>query len=426
MVKWMNENIKKLRGFREIYPEEMEVRSKIFAQMREISRRFNFKEIDTPSVEPLELFRMKSGEEIVSQTFSFVDKGGREITLVPEVTPSVARMVAQRKNILMPLKWFSIPKLWRYEEPQSGRLREFYQYNADIFGSNGVEADAEIIALSQAILESLGLKNKYIMRISDRNLIEEILKKYGVKEIEKALRLIDRMEKIGEDRFREEFENITKEMDMMEFIKLRGDHSFLEKKLVDVVNFELLEKLKKLEDYLKEYDYGNFIYDLSIVRGIAYYTGIVFEAHDIKGELRAILGGGRYDNVVSLFNGEQVPAVGFGMGDAVLEILMKREKLWPEIKENPDYFIAVLGNARKYAIQISKILRNAGFKVEMDLTGKSLSYQMKYADKIGAKYALLIGEEEMVQNMVTVREMSSGKQLKLSSDDLLKKNKFFS
>ena len=279
----MEEKIKKLRGFRELYPEEMEARAIIFKKMKEISRNFNFKEIDTPSVEPLDLFKMKSGEEIVSQTFSFIDKGNREITLVPEITPIVARMVAQRKNMIKPIKWYSIPKLWRYEEPQSGRLREFYQYNADIFGISGVEADAEIIALSQAILESLGLRDKYIMRISDRLLMEEILKNFKIKEVGSALRLIDRMEKIGENKFKEEFEKISKDVDIMEFIKLKGDLNLIEKKLDGIIGESILNRLRNLEEYLKEYDYGNFIFDLSIVRGIAYYTGIVFEAHDYKG-----------------------------------------------------------------------------------------------------------------------------------------------
>ncbi|MEM1725392.1 MAG: histidine--tRNA ligase, partial [Thermoplasmata archaeon] len=418
--------IKKLRGFRELYPEEMEARAIIFKKMKEISRNFNFKEIDTPSVEPLDLFKMKSGEEIVSQTFSFIDKGNREITLVPEITPIVARMVAQRKNMIKPIKWYSIPKLWRYEEPQSGRLREFYQYNADIFGISGVEADAEIIALSQAILESLGLRDKYIMRISDRLLMEEILKNFKIKEVGSALRLIDRMEKIGENKFKEEFEKISKDVDIMEFIKLKGDLNLIEKKLDGIIGESILNRLRNLEEYLKEYDYGNFIFDLSIVRGIAYYTGIVFEAHDYKGELRAILGGGRYDNVVSLFDGENVPAVGFGMGDAVLEILMKRENLWPNVRQRPDYFIAIQGNARKLGIIVAKSLREKGYIVDLDLSNKPLSNQMKYADKIESKYVIIIGENEMKKNIVNVREMESGKQIEIKVEDLLKGYKLFS
>ncbi|MEM4221667.1 MAG: ATP phosphoribosyltransferase regulatory subunit, partial [Thermoplasmata archaeon] len=281
-------------------------------------------------------------------------------------------------------------------------------------------------ALSQAILESLGLRDKYIMRISDRLLMEEILKNFKIKEVGSALRLIDRMEKIGENKFKEEFEKISKDVDIMEFIKLKGDLNLIEKKLDGIIGESILNRLRNLEEYLKEYDYGNFIFDLSIVRGIAYYTGIVFEAHDYKGELRAILGGGRYDNVVSLFDGENVPAVGFGMGDAVLEILMKRENLWPNVRQRPDYFIAIQGNARKLGIIVAKSLREKGYIVDLDLSNKPLSNQMKYADKIESKYVIIIGENEMKKNIVNVREMESGKQIEIKVEDLLKGYKLFS
>ncbi|MCI4434423.1 MAG: histidine--tRNA ligase [Thermoplasmata archaeon] len=409
----MDEGLKRLRGFREIYPEEMSSRLKIFNIMRDVSRRFNFKEIDTPSLEPLELYKLKSGEEIVSQTFSFKDKGGRDVTLVPEITPTVARMVAQKKNMPKPIKWYSIPKLWRYEEPQSGRLREFYQYNADIFGIWTIEADAEVIALAQAILYHLGLGDKYIMRISDRTLIESILRRFDVKDVDMALRLIDRMEKIGEEIFIEEFGKITKEMDIMDFIRLKGDASTISKKLGGLIDDEYLKNIENLENYLKSYNYGNFIFDLSIVRGIAYYTGIVFEAHDVKGELRAILGGGRYDNVVSLFGGEKIPAVGFGMGDAVLEIIMKRENLWPSVDEKVDYFIAIQGDNRPFAIKISKIIREMGKVVEIDMGGKSLSNQLKTADRLGAKNVIIVGDEEKKYNIITLKNLETGEQVRV-------------
>ncbi|MFP3255026.1 MAG: histidine--tRNA ligase [Thermoplasmata archaeon] len=409
----MDEGLKRLRGFREIYPEEMSSRLKIFNIMRDVSRRFNFKEIDTPSLEPLELYKLKSGEEIVSQTFSFKDKGGRDVTLVPEITPTVARMVAQKKNMPKPIKWYSIPKLWRYEEPQSGRLREFYQYNADIFGIWTIEADAEVIALAQAILYHLGLGDKYIMRISDRTLIESILRRFDVKDVDMALRLIDRMEKIGEEIFIEEFGKITKEMDIMDFIRLKGDASTISKKLGGLIDDKYLKNIENLENYLKSYNYGNFIFDLSIVRGIAYYTGIVFEAHDVKGELRAILGGGRYDNVVSLFGGEKIPAVGFGMGDAVLEIIMKRENLWPSVDEKVDYFIAIQGDNRPFAIKISKIIREMGKVVEIDMGGKSLSNQLKTADRLGAKNVIIVGDEEKKYNIITLKNLETGEQVRV-------------
>jgi histidyl-tRNA synthetase len=322
-------------------------------------------------------------------------------------------MVAQKKNMPKPIKWYSIPKLWRYEEPQSGRLREFYQYNADIFGIWTIEADAEVIALAQAILYHLGLGDKYIMRISDRTLIESILRRFDVKDVDMALRLIDRMEKIGEEIFIEEFGKITKEMDIMDFIRLKGDASTISKKLGGLIDDKYLKNIENLENYLKSYNYGNFIFDLSIVRGIAYYTGIVFEAHDVKGELRAILGGGRYDNVVSLFGGEKIPAVGFGMGDAVLEIIMKRENLWPSVDEKVDYFIAIQGDNRPFAIKISKIIREMGKVVEIDMGGKSLSNQLKTADRLGAKNVIIVGDEEKKYNIITLKNLETGEQVRV-------------
>ncbi len=413
MVKKM-ENLQKLKGFREFYPEEMVPRVKIFNKMREISRSFNFKEIETPSVEPLEIFKIKSGEEIVKQTFSFVDKGGREITLVPEITPSVSRMVAQRKNFLKPIKWFSIPKLWRYEEPQSGRLREFYQYNADIFGSDNIASDAEVISLAMAILDSLGLKGKYVMRISDRELMEKVLLKLGVVEVEKTLRVIDRMGKVDEETFYRDLSSINGDeiaKEILKIIGVKGNFKDIEKTVSSIIGNEpRMETLWNLQEFLIEYGYGEFIFDFSIVRGLAYYTGIVFEAHDKKGEFRAILGGGRYDNVVELFGGEKVPAVGFGMGDAVLELLLKREGLWPKYEESVDYFIAIQGNNRKYGIKILTELRRRGYITDIDLTGKSLSWQLRYADKIGAKFIIIVGDEEAKTGTLKIKNMVTGEQ----------------
>ncbi len=414
------ENLQKLRGFREFYPEDMGPRLEIFKKMREISRIFNFKEIETPSVEPLEIFKIKSGEEIVRQTFSFIDKGGREITLVPEITPSVSRMVAQRKNFLRPIKWFSIPKLWRYEEPQSGRLREFYQYNADIFGSNNIASDGEVISLAMAILDSLGLKGKYVMRISDRILMENILVKIGVNNVESILRVIDRMGRVDEKTFYRELVSLSddeKAKEILEIINVKGSFSDIEKRVSSIVASDpRIEILSNLQDTLVEYGYGEFIFDFSIVRGLAYYTGIVFEAHDKKGEFRAILGGGRYDNVVELFGAEKVPAVGFGMGDSVLELLLKRERLWPEYEESVDYFIAIQGENRGYAIKVLSELRKRGYTADIDLTGKGLSWQLRYADKIGAKYIIIIGDEEIKTGTLKLKNMQTGEQKIITMD----------
>ena len=410
--------VQKLKGFRDIYPEQMRARRIVFDKINGIARSFGFHEIDAPSVEYLELFRIKSGEEIVQQTFSFVDKGGREITLIPELTPTVARMLSSRKNIPKPVKWFSFPKMWRYEEPQSGRLREFYQFNADIFGVEGIEADAEILALAMEILDSLGLEGKYVMRVSDRILMEEILKSLGVENIEGTFRVVDKRDKMSEKAFKEELSRVAGEdacESIADMLKIRGS-------IGDVISRlgpgERGEKLMQLEELLDAYG-KKVTFDLSIVRGLAYYTGLVFEAHDARGELRAILGGGRYDNVVELFGGPHTPAVGFGMGDAVLEILMKREGVWPEEKIEVDAFIAVVKGYRSNAIKIAHNLRKHGFSVDIDLTNRNLGKQMKYANRINARYVVIVGDE-VKNDMVVLRNMESGNQKEISISELPK------
>ncbi len=406
----------RLRGFRDIYPEEMRARRIVFDKIYSIAKSFGFHEIDAPSVELLDLFRIKSGEEIVKQTFSFVDKGGREITLIPELTPTVARMLVARKNIVKPVKWFSMPKMWRYEEPQSGRLREFYQFNADIFGSDKIYADAEVIALAMEILDSLGLKNKYVMKVSDRILMEQLLKDMGAKDIEGAFRIIDKKDKMTDEEFEQKISGYVPEENINELLRvlnLKGDFENVLQKF----DFERVDTLLELGELVKSYG-KNPVWDFSVVRGLAYYTGIVFEAHDHLGELRAILGGGRYDNVVELFGGQRTPAVGFGMGDAVLELLMKREGVWPEEKICVDYYIAVVGEAaRKTAIKIANNLRKKGFSVDVDVLGRSLSKQMKYAARINARKVIIIGEEEVKRRAVIVRDMVSGEQEERKIDD---------
>ena len=408
--------LQRLRGFRDIYPEYMRARRIVFSKITQVARSFGFHEIDAPSVELLDLFRIKSGEEIVKQTFSFVDKGGREITLIPELTPTVSRMIAARKDLTKPVKWFSFPKMWRYEEPQSGRLREFYQFNADIFGISNIYADAEIIALAMEILDTLGLKGRYIMRVSDRILMEDLLKSMNVKDMEGAFRIIDKRDKIPLQIFREEmlkYISSEKVEILEETLQYKGD--------VDVVlnkfpESERTEVLRELKDLLREYG-KSVVFDLSIVRGLAYYTGIVFEAHDAKEEFRAILGGGRYDKVVELFGAQPTPAVGFGMGDVVLELMMRREGVWPEEKIEVDYFVAIIPGFRKEAIRVANMLRRKGYIVDIELQDRSLSKQMKYANKLNAKYVIIVGEE-IKRNSAVVRNMETGEQKELKIEEI--------
>ncbi|MCD6276399.1 MAG: histidine--tRNA ligase [Thermoplasmata archaeon] len=400
--------LQRLRGFRDMYPEYMRARRIVFDKICSVARSFGFHEIDSPSVELLDLFRIKSGEEIVKQTFSFMDKGGREITLIPELTPSVARMIAARKDLTKPVKWFSFPKMWRYEEPQSGRLREFYQFNADIFGVSEIYADAEVMALAMEILDSLGLEGKYTMRFSDRILMENMLRSMHIDNIEEAFRIIDKKDKIPEEVFYEEMKKITSEENvdtLLDILRISGD---IDAVLSKLEHFERSEVIANLKDLLSAYG-KRAVFDLSIVRGLAYYTGIVFEVHDARGEYRAILGGGRYDGVVELFGAQHTPAVGFGMGDAVLELLMRREGVWPEEKIDMDYFVAIIPGFREEAIKVAMQLRKKGYRVDIELRERSIGKQMKYANKINARYVIIVGEE-IKSGEVVLKDMESGEQ----------------
>ena len=406
----------KLKGFRDIYPEKMCARRQVFDNILNVAWEHGFHEIDAPSIELLDLFRVKSGDEIVKQTFSFVDKGGREVTLIPELTPTVARMLASRKDLVKPVKWFSFPKMWRYEEPQSGRLREFYQFNADIFGVAGIEADAEVLALAMDILDSLGLNGRYEMRVSDRILMEDILSSLKVNRLDDAFHIIDKKDRFTKEQFEVKLAEICGEEaknSLIELLNMRGSPE----DILNSINVGTRkDTILKLNELLMAYG-KKITLDFSIVRGLAYYTGIVFEAHDQQGEFRAILGGGRYDNVVELFGGGHTPAVGFGMGDAVLELIMKREKIWPDEKIETDYFVAIIPGFRKEAIKIATMLRKKGKQVDIELRNRSIGKQMKYANRINAKYVIIVGEE-VLEGGVVVKDMESGEQRKVEIREL--------
>ncbi|WP_128860010.1 histidine--tRNA ligase [Methanocella paludicola] len=413
-----------LKGFRDFYPEEMSARRKVLDKIFETVRPYGFREVDSPSLEMLELFRVKSGDEILTQTFNFADKGKRDVTLIPELTPTMARMVVEReKSLKRPIKWFSMPKMWRYEEPQSGRLREFYQLNVDIFGVPGPEADAEVLAAGIDIMLKLDLEGQFIFKVSDRRLMQGVLESMGIADRREAVfAAIDKRYKVTHSEFKELLAKADlddlKIGQLLSILDSRGPMLEALQKLRGLISLENeqtragYESLEKLTDLLVMYHMEQYCeLDPSVIRGLAYYTGTVFECYDTKGELRAIFGGGRYDKIIELFGGEPMPAVGFGMGDAVLEILMRRAKVWPEEKLTTDYFI--LTTSAQYmetALFLAQALREKEFIVETDLLGRNFGNQMKYANSIGAKYVLILGEKEMAGGQVSVKDMKTGEQ----------------
>ncbi len=420
----------RLRGTRDFLPNEMAARKKVFSSIKKTVEEFGFFETDTPAIELFELYSIKSGEEIIEELYAFEDKGGRMISLRPELTPSVVRVLVSRaKELSFPVKWYSIPRLWRYERPQSGRLREFYQLNIDIFGSEDSRADTEVISCAIKLLCDLGFDESDIeVRISDRRMLQEFLSNLGIKNYQDVLKVIDKREKISEKEFKEMLTeislNISQIKEIENFLNSKGDFLKSIEKISNEYKEEglskILESLRKIAKDLNDRGYEKFVsFDPSIVRGLDYYTSMVFEVHDRKREFRALFGGGRYDNLAELFGGEHIPAIGFGMGDAVLELMMKRKGIWPEERVELDIFIATIGQVENEVSKLLTSLRNSGFKVDFDVMGRNLSNQIKFANKLGAKSLLIIGERDLKEGNVTLRDLKSGDEVKISFNDFV-------
>ena len=399
-----------LPGFRDFYPEALALRRSIFGRWREVARRYGFREYDGPPLEPLELFTQKSGAEIVGQLFNFVDKGEREVALRPEMTPTLARMVgAHHRDYKKPIKWFAIPQLFRYEKQQRGRLREHFQFNADIIGETDVAADAELIALAIDTLRSFGLTQAdFVVRVSDRRAWQQKFAAAGIPADQQyaAFQAIDKMEREPVEKTREKLAAVTPQVDaILEFAGQTTPDGDLK---------TVFEKLGDLATFCKV--------DFKIVRGLAYYTGIVWEIHDCKGELRAIAGGGRYDNLLKLVSGVDLPALGFGMGDVVLGELLKDRGLLPKPAAGVDYYLVIADEAlRPAALKLAHDLRDAGCAVEYSLTAAKVGKQFQAASALGAQAAVVIGTAEWNAGEVQLKNLTSGTEERVKIAEILKR-----
>ena len=419
----------RLPGFRDFPPEDFALRSHIQSSWRRVSRRYGFSEYDGPPLEPLGLYVEKSGEEIVGQLYNFTDKGDRAVALRPEMTPSLARILGDRsRGMSKPIRWFSMPQLFRYERQQRGRLREHFQWNVDIVGEGGVAADAEVLAVAIDGLRELGLgPEDFAARVSDRRLLGAVLRSAGVSEahISAAFALIDKIERMPEGKAvdllqadlglekaqAERLMGLLETTDLDELLKRFGGED------------EVAPHLDRLTTYvetLRSMGLGDFVQvDLRIVRGLAYYTGIVFELFDRKGELRAICGGGRYDRLLELVGGEALPAVGFGMGDVVLGELLSERGLVPEHAPSVEYFIVpVTADQRPQALSLAHDLREKGRSVAYALRDQGVGKQMKAATREGARTVLILGPDEVAEGVVVVRDMTSGEESRIEPGDL--------
>ena len=425
----MTDEITSLKGFYDRYADEFASWRQVIDTVESTAREFGFREVNTPAVERTELYRVKSGEELLDQTYSFDDRGDREVTLTPEQTPTRARMVQSRRQALStPIKWFDTSKRWRYEQVQKGRDREFFQTDIDIFGVESVAADAEIVACAARIYEKLGVRDRVDFLLNDRRLLEAMLRAEGVDNTTQVMQVIDDKEKLTQPEFHEALANVGVDREAAERVdeltSISGPitetvEELAERAPDDEATREAVKRIEGLADRLAAYGVADVCrLDLSIVRGLAYYTGLVFEAFDSEGELRALFGGGRYDDLVGLFGDREVPAVGFAFGYSPTRELLQREgKLPPETVTTDVYVAPVSESVAPEAVDIAGDLRATGLTVETDLTGRGLGDQLSYADGIAASLTLIVGERDLANNEVTVRDMATGdeRQVALSA-----------
>ena len=422
--------IQPVKGTRDFYPQEMAVRNWIVDGWKKVSLRNGFEEYDGPIFEYLKMFQIKSGDEIVEQLFSLTDRGGRDLALRPEITPTLARMVNQKINSLpKPVKWFSVPRLFRAERPQKGRLREFFQWNIDIIGVDDVLADAEVIFTTIDYLRQIGLTKKDIkVKISSRELLAGFLKSLGIPEqkLGDLYVLLDKSAKLPADVFEEllieqiQEKKITEKI--LEFMVEQSSEQMANMTSPNESTRSAMEHLIRVFNYLESMGVGDFcVFDPGIVRGLAYYTGIVFEVHDAVGELRAICGGGRYDNLLKDFGGPSIPATGMGMGDCVLEILL-REKgiLEKQLQPNTmDFFVAYVDEAYKdEAVKITMELRSKGLKANFSYKAAKLNKQLKQASEQNACKCIIIGDE-FKNKKLAIKDMATGHQEEKELDKFL-------
>jgi histidyl-tRNA synthetase len=384
-----------LPGFRDFYQQEFAERAHIMATWRDVARRYAFVEYDGPPLEPLELYTRKSGDEIVGQLYNFQDKGEREVALRPEMTPTVARMVAARANALRkPVRWFSIPQLFRYERQQKGRLREHYQLNVDIFGAAEVAADAELVACAVDIMRAFGLtSDDVVVRVSDRRILQAYLEALGVPaaSMTEVYGVIDKLERQPAQISAEKLAALGVSGEAVERIVTIASVGFddIASRLASSAAAPTVEEFGAFLRYVPALIGGDASWlrlDLSIVRGLAYYTGIVFELFDRSGEFRAICGGGRYDTLLQSLGGADLPALGFGMGDVVLGELLRAKGLMRASEARADYWIAGADDVPlEHIMREAARLRGEGHAVEFALREQSLSKQKKAAQASGAK-----------------------------------------
>ena len=411
--------IQSVKGTREFYPREMQIRRWLYSLIEEVSVSFGYQEYDGPFIEKIDLYAAKSGEELVKeQAFVFADRGGDLVTLRPELTPSLARMVAGKQNELVyPLRWWSFGPFWRYEKPQKGRTREFFQWNIDMIGVNSSEADAELVAICASFLKKTGLSPEQVsIFINHRKLMEQQLRGLGIDpEMTKAVfQLIDRKDKLSPAAWKARAGEVGLTEAQTESLSGLLDNKELWKQSPELVKvFEVLESLG-VKEFVR--------YDPGIIRGLDYYTGIVFEAWDVGGDGRAVLGGGHYDNLVGDVGGDALPGVGFAMGDVMVSILLEKYGKIPALQPFEDGVLVTVFDetTQKTSHAVSAELRRTGCKVICYPEAVKLQKQLKFADRMGVRFVVIIGPDEMDQGKVTVKDLAAHTQMTVRREEASK------
>jgi len=414
------------KGTRDFYPEDMRLRKWLFDHWHAVANTYGFSQYDAPILEQKCLFTRKEGEDVSQQLYDFKDKGNRSVSLRPEMTPSLARMVLARKGRLsFPLKWYSIPQCWRYERMGKGRRREHFQWNIDIWGVNDVQAEAELLDILVTFFKGVGLTSNDVgIRVNSRPIICEVLNNFSIPK-EKFMAtciLIDKLERSSLNEIQEEFVNLGINVSVVEELIL----TITNKSIDDITEFlgsdsKAVQQLKYLVALCRAYGINDWIkFDASIIRGLSYYTGIVFEAFDKKGKFRAIAGGGRYDELLESFGGDPTPAVGFAVGDVVIVELLKELNILPTF-ENSEIDIVVFAMCSELyeaTINVATRLRESGKRVDLVLQYRRVKWCFKYASKVGCKYIVMVAPEEYVNGEVVIRKMQTSNQTKIKINDL--------
>lgn len=407
------------KGARDFYPEDKRIQKYMFSKMRETAELFGYEEYDAPILEPTDLYLVKGNQEIIDeQTYTFKDRGDRSVTIRTEMTPSVSRLVAgKRQELAYPLRWYSIPNLWRYERMQRGRLREFWQLNVDIFGVGGLEAEHEIILLADTLMKNYGASaDMYSININSRKLMDYALREYlglDAVQAQTLAKLIDRIHKMSPEDFSVQIDAILSPSQR----EAGTAHKIIElmaaKKLQDlpseIKSFTAYHDLEQLLAFLEKSHVASAQFDITIMRGFDYYTDVVFEIFDRDPENnRAMFGGGRYDGMVAQFGVEAVPTVGFGMGDVTLQNFLESHKLLPQLHPETDAYVVLAGDVYEAALPVLNKLREMELKIAVDTSGRKPDKQIKTAVKKGIRYAIFIGEQELSQERFGIRDLVNG------------------